>query len=1364
MNIRVESTCSQLGACAICLAAILGLSAILFSGDGHQSQPPGASELPAGANADWWTSVSENLEQAEYHVSENSIGLQAPNRAHNLRTYFLADGIEVVPRDERQTQWHWRWTTRSWGRSNQMHPAKSGEPLHDAARVEFDRGDGLLEWYKNSKSGLEQGFTVDTAPAGSGNICIEGAITGGLSAELDTCKQAIDFFVGDTPVLCYSKLVAIDATGRELPGEMLLADNTILLSIDDRDAVYPILIDPMVRTPEWYLEGEHVGDALGCAVATAGDVNGDGFSDVIVGAYGYDDGENEEGRALLYMGSAAGLETSHSWDNEGGVANVQYGRAVASAGDVNNDGYSDVIVAAPGWDAGGGHYAAGIVFLYLGSASGLEPTDSWSKTGEGEEDKFGGSIANAGDVNGDGYADIIVGAPDWDLEDESIWDCGAAFVYLGTSTGLELSHAWSFVPMATAAYYGCSVSSAGDVNGDGYSDFVVGSSHYTHNQPSEGKVFLYYGSSGTISTTPAWSAEGDQSHAHFGSSVSTAGDVNGDGYSDLIIGAPEYDRDTIENVGKAYVFLGSTWGLDSIPVWTVEGDERWESLGKRVATAGDVNGDGYGDYMITVPHYEDATPGSDQGEVHLYLGYWTGSPTEPNQIYVGDQDHAQYGLSISTAGDVNGDGYSDLIVGSESWDYFGSRGKAYLYTGGSHLTKEVPGWVTEPNHAYARYGSALAGAGDVNCDGFSDVLVGAPGYDYGHVDEGVVFLFLGSHQGLEAYPAWYAEGNQDGAGFGVSVAGAGDVNGDGWVDILIGASAYSGSTGSEGAAFLWFSVYGGGPPGNPSNADWSCLSGQEGSQYGFSVAGAGDVNADGCADIVVGAPYYDQGHTNEGAAFAYYGSETGPSETHDWLRDSDYSSAEYGACVASAGDFNGDGFSDVVIASPKYGHPESTEGLVFVYTGSENGLQTDAPWWFAEGDQAGGRLGISAACAGDVNGDGYSDLIVGAPRYDTPESNAGAAYLFQGAAVAPPTGTPANADWSGEEHQDNAWFGYAVSSAGDVNGDGYSDVLVGSPYEDNAAGSDVGNLYLWLGSSSGLSDGPADWYYEGLNEGMALGYRVDCAGDPNGDGFSDIIAGAKYYDGGHTDEGRAYLFYGNDSRGLSRMPMQWRHDFSSVVAPLGMVDAEDGFVLAGNVRIAGGRGRARLEFEVKPHNIPFDGTGTVVSAYGNTGTPTTSGGSSIFLATYITGLSDGVRYHWRMRTRSKDPLFPTSPWVGLPDNAATEMDLRTSGTALGIAESLPAMCSLRFRGSPNPFNHGTRLAYRLPVNSHVSLKVYNTEGRLVRTLVDERQEAGEKAVAWDGKDHTGCPLSTGVYLGNLQAGERQESRRLLLVR
>ncbi|MBK8983682.1 MAG: FG-GAP repeat protein [Ignavibacteria bacterium] len=293
------------------------------------------------------------------------------------------------------------------------------------------------------------------------------------------------------------------------------------------------------------LTGAAAGDYFGFSVSSTGDVNSDGYSDVIVGNNA---GGGNAGRAYIYFGGNIMDSTADVVLTEE-AANDYFGNSVSSAGDVNSDGYSDVVVGAPGNDAGGNN--AGRAYIYFGG-NAMDNTADVILTGAATGDYFGSSVSTAGDVNGDGYSDIVVGAK---FNDAGGNDAGTAYIYFG-GTAMDNTADVILTGAAAGDQFGYSVSSAGDVNGDGYNDIVVGALFNDAQGFNSGRAYIYFGGNAMDNISDVI-LTGEAPDDYFGNSVSLAGDINGDGYSDVVVGA--YGNDAGGSLaGRAYLYLSSS--------------------------------------------------------------------------------------------------------------------------------------------------------------------------------------------------------------------------------------------------------------------------------------------------------------------------------------------------------------------------------------------------------------------------------------------------------------------------------------------------------------------------------------------------------------------------------------------------------------------------------------------------------------------------------------------------------------------------------------------------------------------------------------------------------------------------------------
>ena len=588
------------------------------------------------------------------------------------------------------------------------------------------------------------------------------------------------------------------------------------------------VLDTTELTPAlgFIIQGDAAGDQLGWSVSGAGDVNGDGLADLIVGADEGDDKTTAAGEAYIIYGKAnpaagaAGTQFGTSVGSrqvldttsltladgfiiQGDMGEDHLGYSVSGAGDINGDGLADLIVGARWGDDGGAN--AGEAYIVYGKAgadgtqfgtamtansvmrqvldtSSMAPADFFILLGDAASDRLGRRVSGAGDVNGDGIDDLIVGAR---YGDDGGEDAGEAYIIYGkpnpaagdgtpgtqfgiTGTGGRqvldtsmLAPAAGFIIQGDAAgdQLGVSVSGAGDINGDGLADLIVGAESGGDGGSGAGEAYIVYGKVVTGSTqfgtvesggtrrvvdtsmlAPAagFILQGDAEFDNLSASVSGAGDINGDGRDDLIVGA-RFGDDGGDAAGEAYIIYGKagdgtqfgmveTGGtrrvLDTSMLapaagFILQGDAEGDNLGYSVSGAGDINGDGLADLIAGAWLGDDG--GEDAGEAYIIYGKagtqfgmevitagvmrqvldTTGLAPTDGFIIQGDTGDDQLGWLVSGAGDVNGDGFDDLIAGAFKGDDGGEdAGEAYVVYGGTHLGEVV-------SHAQTLVGMAV---------------------------------------------------------------------------------------------------------------------------------------------------------------------------------------------------------------------------------------------------------------------------------------------------------------------------------------------------------------------------------------------------------------------------------------------------------------------------------------------------------------------------------------------------------------------------------------------------------------------------------------------------------------------------------
>lgn len=833
---------------------------------------------------------------------------------------------------------------------------------------------------------------------------------------------------------------------------------------------HPVMTDPggLFPSPPLVIEGGLQNRYLGTRGGAAGDVNGDGYADVLLGGEWYGIG--------LHLGSPRGLLTTPAWTSN---------NSAAPAGDVNGDGYADLLCAE-----------TGRIDLRPGSPTGPSATPLPTA--------LHGSCAAVGDINGDGFDDVVTG--DKEYENGQFME-GVIQLYLGGPAGLAVTPAWTEEGNEANGYLGEHLASAGDVNGDGFGDFIttrgrsiVGTGHVS-------EAVLYLGGAGGPGASSPQELARTLGYDTV-SGVAGAGDVNGDGFDDLLVSLAIWNAPPYPD--HVHLFLGSPGGVVGAVSWQFTSPTSTKGPGYLTfgGPAGDVNGDGYADVMVSCPR--DYYLPTALSRVRVYLGSPAGLSANPAWTMVSDQEGACLGTIATTAGDVDGDGRSDLLIGAPAY-YRHEKNEGWAFV---MLTRaRSPEWRVDGPSPGARLGAAVAFAGDVNGDGVGDVLVGAPGYGSARKNEGEVRLFPGGIGGPPLQPAWSAAGGTPGLALGSAVCGAGDLDRDGFGDIAAGAPGSGYSPATAGEVRIWH----GSPAGPVSEPGDRLVGPHRGSRFGGAVASAGDVNGDGFGDLLVGADLYRNGQAAEGGAFLYLGSGDGLAAAPAWRAESNQQGARLGYSVASAGDVNGDGYDDILVGAPWWFGSRPGQGLVQLYLGGPSGPGA-RPDWSLVGDQPDERLGQSVASAGDVNGDGFDDIVIGAPQYSDTGAQQGAVFVFPGSAA----GLSRTPRWVLTGRTAHAYFGSAVASVPYDEEGACSDLLVGG-YDYDGSGLAGGIISVFIGSTDGLSTAPR-WTLKVDERIFDLDLSLATAGDVDGDRQPDVLVGLSGMDGNGLDAGMVGIF------------------------------------------------------------------------------------------------------------------------------------------------------------------------------------------------------------------------------------------------
>jgi uncharacterized protein with PIN domain len=458
------------------------------------------------------------------------------------------------------------------------------------------------------------------------------------------------------------------------------------------------------------------------------------------------------------------------------------GDSVSSAGDVNGDGFDDIIIGAVRPDPNSQNFTVSS-YVVFGKAGGLDASLNLSELDGTNGFVVNGidaggyadvSVSNAGDVNSDGFDDIIIGANNANPNGQNF--AGASYVVFGkvgkfdaslNVSDLNGTNGFVVNGINAGGYSGVSVSSAGDVNGDGFDDLIIGAKDAAPNgQDGAGASYVVFGKIGAfdaslnpsdLNGTNGFVVNGINEFDRLGESVSFAGDVNGDGFDDLIIGAYGANPNSQESVGASYLVFGKASGFDAslnlsdlngTNGFVINGINEGDGAGRSVSSAGDVNSDGFDDILISARNASPFNGEDFAGESYLVFGKASNFDASlnlsdlngTNGFVINGINERDFSGSVSSAGDVNSDGFDDIIIGTAVADPNGqeSAGESYLVFGkasGFDASLNLfdlngtNGFVINGINEDDGAGTSVSGAGDVNGDGFDDLTVGAPGAD-----------------------------------------------------------------------------------------------------------------------------------------------------------------------------------------------------------------------------------------------------------------------------------------------------------------------------------------------------------------------------------------------------------------------------------------------------------------------------------------------------------------------------------------------------------------------------------------------------------------------------------------------------------